>query len=132
MSPDPWPNPDTQTLEIRIASERGEAVANDWIAGRTGRPHSKFTNIPEPRPPVTFIAADRTFRELQDIQHGSVPATDLPDGDAIYATGPDTRRNATVITVEWLSDPLLQALAARYGTEALVIRVDPDRPRISY
>jgi len=31
-----------------------------------------------------------------------------------------------------LSEPLLRALASRYGSDAIVIRVDPDRPRIGY
>ena len=56
-----------------------------------------------------------------------MPAKDLPDGDAIWMTGPDARRNVTVITIDRLSDALLRALAARYGISAIVIRVDPKR-----
>lgn len=79
-----------------------------------------------------LLEVDRSFRQLQDIQHGVVPPKDLPDGDAIYTIHPDTRRNATVITIDRLSDPLLRALAARYGTAAIVIRIDPNRRWTGY
>lgn len=128
----PWPNQETGTLELRVTGPSGEAVGREWMAGQVQRIGPKPHGIPPPQVPVTFTLVDRSFRQLTDIQHGVVPPKDLPDGDAIYMTGPDARRNATVITIDRLSDRLLQALAARYGTSAIVIRVDPFRPRISY
>jgi hypothetical protein len=89
-------------------------------------------DLPKPQVPVKLVPADRSFRQLTDIQNGSIPATDLPDGDAIYMTGPDARRNTTVITVDRLSEPLLRALASRYGKDAIVIQVEPNRPRFGY
>lgn len=125
----PWPNPDTRELEVRVTSPRGEAAAREWIAGNAKRTGSKPPlEIRKPEVPVKFTTVDRSFRLLTGIQHGSVPATDLPDGDAIYMTGPDRMRNATVITIDRLSDLLLRALASRYGTSAIVIRVEPNRP----
>ena len=124
----PWANPDTGELEMRITDPSGEAIVRSWIAAGAARTTTKPGTLPRPQVTVKLVTADRSFRQLIDIQNGSVPATDLPDGDAVYETGPDTRRNAIVITVDRLSDPLLRALAARYGTSAIVIRVDPNRP----
>lgn len=128
----PWPNAKTGELEVRVTSAAGEAAAREWIAGNAKRSGPKPANIPRPEVPVKFATVDRSFRQLSEIQHGSVPATDLPDGDAIYETGPDRGRNAVVITVDRLSDRLLQALTSRYGTSAIVIRLEPNRPRTGY
>jgi hypothetical protein len=127
----PWPDPDSGAIEVRIASPNGEALAREWMAGNAVRKGPKPTAIRPPEVPVTFTTVDRSFRRLTDIQHGSVPAKGLPDGDAIFSTGTDARRNVAVITVDRLSDPLLRALAARYGTAALVIRVEPN-PHAGY
>ena len=127
----PWPNADAGTLEVRLTDPSGEAVVREWLAGNAKRKGFKPTDLPRPQVPVKVASVDRSFRQLTDIQHGSVPATDLPDGDAIYMTGPDRKRNAVVITIDRLSDPLLRALASRYGTSAIVIRLDPSRPRFS-
>lgn len=119
--------------ELRLRDEHGREYAE--LPKRDAREpldRSELAVFPVLPDDATFVSADRSFRQLQDIQHGIVPANDLPDGDAIYATGPDRRRNATVITVDRVSDRLLRALAGRYGTAAIVIHVDPDRPRIGY
>lgn len=129
----PWANPETKELELRVTGPGGEAAAREWIAGNAKRTGGgKTMDLPRPQVPVKLVPATRSFRQLTDIQHGSVPATDLPDGDAIYMTGPDLRRNATVITIDRLSAALLRSLASRYGTEAIVIRVEPNRPRFGY
>lgn len=128
----PWPNPDAKELEFRVLGPRGEAAVRDWMAGNATKLGPKPMDLPRPQVPIKFVVVDRSFRQLQDIQHGVVPPKDLPDGDAIYTIHPDTRRNATVITIERLSDPLLRALAARYGTAAIVIRIDPNRRWTGY
>lgn len=117
---------------MRIREASAETVARSWIAGQARRTGPKPIDIPRPQIPVRFATVDRSFRALQEIQHGVVPPKDLPDGDAIYMTGADRRRNAVVITVDRMSDRLLRALADRYGTSAIVIQVDPARPSIRY
>lgn len=128
----PWADPATNDLEIRVVRPRGEAVVRDWMAGNAVKFGPKAHAIPPPSARVTFVATDRSIRQLQEIQHSLAPPKDLPDGDAVFMTGPDRRRNATVIGVDRLSDRLMRALAARYGTSAIVIHYDPDpaRPRI--
>jgi hypothetical protein len=128
----PWPNPATGQLEMRLVDPRGEAAVREWIAGTASRAGPKPMDVPRPQVPVTLVPSDRSFRRLTDIQHDATRTGDLPDGNAIYQTGPDTRRNATVITIDRLSGQLLRALVARYGTEAIVIRVDPARPNFGY
>lgn len=129
----PWPDPETRTLEVRVTTAAGDAIARDWIANGAKRDQPKpGPDLPRPQVPVKLVTVDRSFRELTDIQHGVTFAKDLPDYDAIYETGGDTRRNVTVITIDRRSDRLLRALADKYGTEAIVIHVDPARPRIGY
>lgn len=124
----PWPNPGTRELEVRVTGSSGEAAAREWIAGNAKRtaPKPPPIELPRPRVPVKFVTVDRSVRRLTEIQHGSLPATDLPDGDAIWMVGPDHKRNAIVITFDHLSDRLLRALASRYGTSAIAIRIDPN------
>jgi hypothetical protein len=129
----PWANPDTRELELRIAGPGGETAVREWMAGNAMKSGGGKTMVlPPPAVPVKLVTADRSFRQLQELQNRIVPPKDLPDGDAIYQTGPDARRNATLITVDRQSAALLSALASRYGTEAIVISVDPNRPRIGY
>ncbi|HEX8347888.1 MAG TPA: hypothetical protein VF657_24615, partial [Actinoplanes sp.] len=49
----------------------------------------------------------------------------VPDAEAIVQTEPDEEHNRVVITVDRPSDRLLDALAVRYGTTDIAIRVSP-------
>lgn len=122
----PWTNADAREVEVRVTGPRGEAAAVEWIGGDAKLTSGRPTDIPRPSVSVKLVTVDRSVRRLTEIQHGSIPASDLPDGDAIWSTGPDLRRNATFITIDHLSEPLLRALASRYGTSAIVIRVEPN------
>jgi hypothetical protein len=50
------------------------------------------------------------------------------DANLIYQTFPDDRDNRTVIVICRMSQPLVDALKARYPAGALAIRVDPAGP----
>jgi hypothetical protein len=121
----PWPDPDTGRLELRVTGPQAQPFVDEWIAGNAMRgTGEKAMTLPRPEVPVKLVTVDRSFRQLIDIQNGSVPAKDLPDGELIWMTGPDWMRNAIVIGVDHESDALLRALAAKYGTSAIVIRIE--------
>ncbi len=73
-----------------------------------------------------------SFRELERIKHDAIGDTggQLPGGEAIYETAPDPAHNRIVVTVERVTPALLNGLKTRYGTTAVAVRYQPDRPHI--
>ena len=128
----PWADPDTRALELRVTGPAADPFVRAWNAGNATRGSGDKT-LPLPRPEVaiTLVTVDRSVRQLEAIKDGSVPANDLPDGDLIWQTAPDARRNAVAITLDHLSDALLRALAAKYGTASIVVRIEPN-PHIGH
>lgn len=128
----PWANAATGELELRVTGPTADPFVREWTAGRATRGTGEKTlPLPPPEVPVKLVTVDRSFRTLTDLQHGVVPPKDLPDGDLIWMTAPDQRRNAIVIGVDHVSDALLRGLAARYGTAAIVIQIERN-PRFGY
>jgi hypothetical protein len=121
-------------LVLRIVRPEGEGIARAWIASGAEIPTWKETRIlPRPLVPVRLESATRSFAQLAQIQHDIGPnLAHLPDSNAIYQSAPDNRRNATRYVIDRESDALLRALSARYGTEALVVEVNPARPTWTY
>jgi hypothetical protein len=80
--------------------------------------------------PTAVRTVDRSFAQLERIKEDVTTLQDLklPDADAIFMAEPDGEHNRVTITVDRLSDPLMAALAKRYGTEAIGVRVQAERP----
>lgn len=128
----PWANAATGELELRVTGPAADPFVREWPAGRATRGTGEKTlPLPAPEVPIRLVTVDRSFRTLVDLQHGAVPPKDLPDGALIWMTAPDQRRNAIVIGVDHVSDALLHALAERYGTAAVVVRIERN-PRAGY
>ncbi len=123
----PWSDPSTGEVEIRVTGPEAEPFIQQWLAGNATRGSGEKTlPIPPPKVPLRRVATDRSLHALIDLQHGLLPPRGLPDGDLIYQAGPDLRRNVVMVWIDHESDPLLRALAATYGTAALVIRLAPN------
>lgn len=127
-----YPAPDFAKGEliVRIARPGGESISREWIASGVELTRSKANrSLPRPGVRVRLEPATRSFGELARIQHDVGPnLAALPDSNAIYQSGPDFGRNATRFVIDHESDALLRALAARYGTAALVVEVNAKRP----
>lgn len=110
----PWIDPATGTLELSAATEKGR-IALDSAKG--------IIDVPNRVRDVRF-----SYGELETIKHDATTLVEagVPDAELIYATAPDDKSNRVIITIRKLSEPLLKELAARYGTEAIGVRVDPD------
>jgi hypothetical protein len=80
--------------------------------------------------PRRFARVSYSWATLERIKNDAImlSSTVVPDGDAIYRTARDRAHNRVLITVQRLSDGLLNALAARYGTSAIAIEYNPNRP----
>jgi hypothetical protein len=121
----PWADPDTGAVELRVTGPQAEPFISAWMAGAaTQGAREKTLPIPRAEVPVRRVTVDRSVRELTALIDRIVPPKDLPDGDLIFEVGRDLRRNAIVVTVSRESDALLRALAAKYGTSAIVIRIE--------
>ncbi|OLC52658.1 MAG: hypothetical protein AUH85_16325 [Chloroflexi bacterium 13_1_40CM_4_68_4] len=109
---------------LAVANPAGAALARQWAPLR-----DEARGVPRRVRNVRY-----SFAELIQIQHGSIGRdSGLPEGDGIiWMTAPDFEHNRIVITVDHLSAALLQALASRYGTEAIAIHVEPRRGYFGY
>lgn len=130
----PWADRAVGEVVVAIADPSGDAIARTWIqAGiettvTDGPKAGSVRFLAAPAVPVRLRAVAHSYRSLERIKDEAISLRELPDAAAIYATEPDDRDNRVIITVDRMSDPLFHALAARYGTEAIAIRVDPNRP----
>lgn len=113
----PWVNRARGEIVLAPIGAVGTSVAQRWMS-----------TAPEAqRVPVRTQAVTRSYEQLQRIQHEAIDLSHsgVPDAHLINLTGPDDEHDRTFIGVERVSDALLFALAARYGTDAIVIRVEP-------
>ena len=86
--------------------------------------------LPRPEIPVRFRTVTRSFAQLQSILHAVGPGlAGVPGSDRIYVAAPDNAYNRVVYETDLHNDALFTALAARFGTEALAVRVDPNMGR---
>lgn len=116
-----WVDRSTGELVIDAADDDGERKAREF------RPSDRGHGVKHKVRRVTFSRGHLERVKDEAIDIGPL----VPDGDLIFRTEPDPAANRVVISVERMSDPLLHALAARYGVEAIAIRIDPDRPSLT-
>jgi hypothetical protein len=69
----------------------------------------------------------RSFAQLAKLQDDLIEAfrAGLLSDASVSSFGPDNEYNRIVIEVQRLTDASANALAARFGTEAVAVRVDP-------
>ena len=113
----PWPDPTTGTLVHSVVTPAAQATAQKWTPLDVGA-----RTVPQQ---IRRVAA--SFRSLEQIKNDAVglAKAGVPDAALIHQVGPDFERNRVIISVDQMSDPLLTALAARYGTSSIAIRVEP-------
>jgi hypothetical protein len=125
----PWADHVNRELIISVTGPTGDALARAWIAsGATyAAPNvAKSTLLPQPAVAVRIQTVPRSYAQLGKLMDDIIDATrgGLPDGSAIRSLGPDGEHDRVVIEVQQLSGALATALASRFGTEAIAVRVD--------
>lgn len=77
--------------------------------------------------PVRVRQVSTSYRQLEDIKLDAtrLVRAGLPDADLIYEAAPDWEQNRVVLTLSRYSDRLITALATRYGSNAVAVRVEP-------
>src|SRR3954468_12265564 len=106
----PWIDIANRRLEVRIASPDGERLVHATTA------------------PQHHVATTRSFGLLREIMDGSIddPALGLRGGTArVWTIGIDDESQRVVFETDRVNDAFVYALAKRYGTEAVAVRVDP-------
>jgi hypothetical protein len=113
----PWADHATGQLVLSAATPAGDVISRGWT------PRDEAAR----KVPRRIRAVDFSMRSLDRVQsdlHGLVRRAALPDSSLIHQFGPDLEWNRVIIAIDRLSDPLLVALAARFGTRAVAIRVE--------
>jgi hypothetical protein len=116
----PWPDAATGELVPSPTSSQEDQIIAAWVSRSTAaKGVSRRTR-----------SVNRTWGELEALKHDAtfLVQAGVPDAKLIYMSEPDFRENRVIVTVEKLSDQLMTALAARYGTAAIAVRVEPNRP----
>lgn len=126
----PWADHLKRELILSVTGPTGEALARAWIssgATYTAPSVGKSTFLPQPGVAVRIRTVPRSYAQLAKLMDDIIDATraGLPDSGAIRSIGPDAEYDRVVIEVQHLSAALAAALVARFGTEAIAIRVDP-------
>ena len=125
----PWADRAKRELVLSVVSPDGERLARSWIAsGATVTVGIKSALLPPPIVIVRITTVTRSFAQLARLEDDIVAFTraGVADTSAIHSFGPDDESDRIVIEVDHLTDDLATALAGRFGTEAIAVRVDPN------
>jgi hypothetical protein len=126
----PWQDSAAEVVVVRVATAEGEALARRWMAVGAQELIPKpggavVMDIAPPQVTVRLEAVDRTIEQLERIQHAVGPGlAGIPGSNRIFQSGPDAEHNRIVYMTDRVSEAMLRALAARFGTEALAVRIE--------
>ncbi|MBY8872020.1 S1 family peptidase [Micromonospora sp. PLK6-60] len=113
----PWYDPKDGAVVLDTVGATGASLASTFISTGVsqGKSLSRSRN-------ATF-----SMSRLEGIKNDTIEisAATVPDGDAIFMTGPDAVNNRIIIYVSRTSDALFEVLAAKYGTAAIAIQHIP-------
>jgi hypothetical protein len=125
----PWDDRMKRELVVSIVSADGERIARSWITGgATVTSGVKSVALPPPAVAVRIRTVARSFAQLATLEDDIIAfiRARVTDTSAIHTFGPDDEHDRIVIEVDHLTDALATSLAARFGTEAIAVRVDPN------
>lgn len=124
----PWDDRTKRELVLPVANSSGERVARQWIQnGVTLAIGVKTATLPRPDVQVRLPNARRSFGELERIMHDAIDISrsGLPGADALAGTHVDAEKERVIVTVRRLTDEVAAALVAKYGPDAIAVRIDP-------
>jgi hypothetical protein len=107
----PWFDATTGELVLSVVTPRGRELIDG--AGITA-PY-RIRSVAHGTAELRRIQDDATFLRAQGV----------PGAELIYSTVPDWRDNRALIVISAASQPLLDALTARYPADALAVQVKP-------
>jgi hypothetical protein len=128
----PWADLTTGEVVVTAATANGFEIARRWVQSGlrvpSPKPGGPFT-IDLPRPDVSvriqtvhhsILGLQRLMDDVSELRRAGVP-----DADRIYSAGQDPEHDRIIIETDRVSDPLLEAIAARFGVDVIAVRIDP-------
>lgn len=113
----PWVDRGSGAVHVDGVGEAGADVARKFQPSRRG------AEVRTRQVPRSFAALNRIKDESIDLTSGQ-----LPGADSIVSTQIDGESGRVVIETRSASPAFLKGLAARYGTDAIAVRHDPNLP----
>jgi hypothetical protein len=115
----PWIDLDTKTLELSAVDQSGQKAASE--AGVSLSASGFTTRVTTSQASIAKLdaVADEVTRLL---------AAGVPHAELIWMTEPDQKNNRVVITISKANDELMSALASRFGTDLIAVRVREGGP----
>ena len=107
----PWYDATTGELVLSVVTPRGRELID---GARITAPY-RIRSVAHGAAELRRIQDDATFLRAQGV----------PGAELIYSTVPDWRDNRAMIVISAPSQPLLDALTARYPADALAVQVKP-------
>jgi hypothetical protein len=124
----PWADRAKGELVIAVVNPQGEAIARSWMARGAAQAVSKPTpRLLPPTVAVRFRTTEHSFRQLETIQHEAIGkgAAGYNGDNRIWSSGVEEEHQRVVLETDRVVDPFLFALAKKYGSEVIAVRVDP-------
>ena len=124
----PWDDRTKRELVLPIVNSSGERVARAWIQGGVSLAIGvKTAHLSRPDVPVRLPNARRSLAELERIMHDAIEIarSGLPGADAIASTHVDAEKERVILTVRRLTDEVAAVVVAKFGPDAVAVRVDP-------
>ncbi|MEA2547760.1 MAG: hypothetical protein QOE42_358, partial [Chloroflexota bacterium] len=120
---------------VMLAENNGDDLGYPWFDGTTGE---IVLSVVTPRGRELVDAEGITAQyRIRSVAHGAgmlqhiqddatiLRTQGVPGAELIYQTVPDWRDNRAMIVISGPSQPLLDALTARYPADALAVQVNP-------
>jgi hypothetical protein len=101
-------------------------IAHGEVVIRVARPGAE-RSLPLWSARVRIEATDRTYGQLEKIQHDAIGrgAAGYAGENRVWTSSIDDESQRVVLETDRVIDGFLIALARRYGTEIIAVRVDP-------
>jgi hypothetical protein len=128
----PWMDPSTDEVVVTAATANGAEIARRWVQSGlrvpSPKPGGPFTiDLTRPEVPVRIQSVRHSIRDLARLMDRVIDLgrDGVSGADRIYSAGPDPEHDRVIIVTDRLNDQLLEAIAARFGVDAIAVRVDP-------
>jgi hypothetical protein len=128
----PWADPTTDEVVVSAATANGYEIARRWVQSGlrvpSPKPGGPFTiDLPRPDVSVRIQTVRHSVLDLERLMDRVIDMSreDVPGADRIYTAGADPEHDRVIIETDRLNDQLLEAIAARFGLDAVAVRVDP-------
>jgi hypothetical protein len=123
----PWIDVTRHQVVAGVTNAAGYSAIDRWKSGGAAARNPRIGALPRPSVIVATRDVSVGFDTLEGVKNDATRLVQagVPDADAIYQTEPDWEHDRVVLTISRPSPALMNALAVRYGTEMIAVRLEP-------